>query len=95
MTLGELFYAIISPERGGEDMNIMTNLPGRIRNTNLPKSHALLPLFEAVVNSIHAIYRSVIGLLSVCYRSVIGLLSVCYPSDNVVAIFGTGVILVT
>ena len=33
----------------------MTNLPGRIRNTNLPKSHALLPLFEAVVNSIHAI----------------------------------------
>ena len=36
-------------------MDIMTNLPGRIRNTNLPKSHALLPLFEAVVNSIHAI----------------------------------------
>ena len=36
-------------------MEVMTNLPGRIRNTNLPKSHALLPLFEAVVNSIHAI----------------------------------------
>ena len=28
---------------------------GRIRNTNLPRSKALLPLFEAVVNSFHAI----------------------------------------
>ncbi len=26
-----------------------------LRNTNLPKSHALFPLFEAVVNSIHSI----------------------------------------
>lgn len=32
-----------------------TNLLGRLRNTSLPKSHALLPLFEAVANSIHAI----------------------------------------
>ncbi|MFH1688216.1 MAG: hypothetical protein ABIE70_11940 [bacterium] len=32
-----------------------TNLSGRLRNTNLPASHGLLPLFEAVVNSIHAI----------------------------------------
>lgn len=34
---------------------MMTNLHGRLRNTHLPKSHGLLPLFEAVVNSIHAI----------------------------------------
>lgn len=31
------------------------NLSGRIRNTHLPDSKALLPLFEAVVNSIHAV----------------------------------------
>jgi anti-sigma regulatory factor (Ser/Thr protein kinase) len=34
-------------------MNI--DLAGRIRNTNLPYKSALLPLFEAIVNSIHAI----------------------------------------
>lgn len=32
-----------------------TNLSGRVRNTSLPESHAFLPLFEAVVNSIHSI----------------------------------------
>ncbi|HBF37021.1 MAG TPA: ATP-binding protein [Firmicutes bacterium] len=36
-------------------MSLNTNLHGRLRNTILPKSHGLLPLFEAVVNSIHAI----------------------------------------
>lgn len=36
-------------------MSINTNLRGRLRNTPLPRSHGLLPLFEAVVNSIHAI----------------------------------------
>ena len=36
-------------------MNIETNLRGRLRNTTLPKSSGLLPLFEAVVNSIHAL----------------------------------------
>lgn len=36
-------------------MDLKTSLNGRLRNTNLPKSDALLPLFEAVVNSIHAI----------------------------------------
>jgi hypothetical protein len=34
---------------------IQTNLAGRLRNTRLPRSQGLLPLFEAVVNSIHAI----------------------------------------
>lgn len=36
-------------------MNMNTNLPGRLRNTSLPYSHAMHPLFEAVVNSIHSI----------------------------------------
>jgi hypothetical protein len=36
-------------------MSLETNLRGRLRNTTLPTSHGLLPLFEAVVNSIHSI----------------------------------------
>lgn len=36
-------------------MDLKTSLAGRLRNTFLPKSDALFPLFEAVVNSIHAI----------------------------------------
>lgn len=36
-------------------MALTTSLSGRVRNTTLPKSHALLPLLEAVVNSIQAI----------------------------------------
>lgn len=36
-------------------MSINTHLPGRLRNTPLPRSHGLMPLFEAVVNSIHSI----------------------------------------
>lgn len=36
-------------------MTMDTNLSGRVRHTKLPKNSGLLPLFEAVVNSIHAI----------------------------------------
>lgn len=36
-------------------MSLHTNLKGRLRNTTLPKSNGLMPVFEAVVNSIHAI----------------------------------------
>lgn len=36
-------------------MSLQTNLKGRLRNTSLPKSHGLMPVFEAVVNSIHSI----------------------------------------
>lgn len=36
-------------------MHISTNLHGRLRNTSLPLSNGLLPLFEAVANAIHAI----------------------------------------
>lgn len=36
-------------------MSLQTNLKGRLRNTYLPKGHGLMPVFEAVVNSIHGI----------------------------------------
>lgn len=36
-------------------MSLHTNLHGRLRNTSLPKSHGLQPVFETVVNSIHAL----------------------------------------
>lgn len=36
-------------------MSMETNLQGRLRNTSLPSNHGLLPVFEAVINSIHAI----------------------------------------
>lgn len=36
-------------------MSLATNLKGRLHNTSLPLNSGLLPLFEAVVNSIHAI----------------------------------------
>ncbi|WES63919.1 hypothetical protein P0L94_15805 [Microbacter sp. GSS18] len=36
-------------------MALKTSLSGRVRNTTLPKTHALLPLHEAVVNGIQAI----------------------------------------
>lgn len=36
-------------------MALATNLRGRLRNTDLPKSHGLMPLFEAVVNSIQSV----------------------------------------
>lgn len=36
-------------------MALTTSLAGRVRNTSLPKSHALLPLLEAVVNGIQAV----------------------------------------
>ncbi len=36
-------------------MTIRTNLKGRLRNTNLSLNQSLMPVFEAVVNSIHAI----------------------------------------
>lgn len=39
----------------GEQRSLTTSLAGRVRNTSLPKSHALLPLMEAVVNGLQAI----------------------------------------
>lgn len=36
-------------------MGLDTSLKGRLRNTNLPLTNVLYPLFEAVVNSIHSI----------------------------------------
>ncbi|MFW2378790.1 ATP-binding protein [Aliarcobacter butzleri] len=39
-------------------MSLTTNLHGRLRNTHLPISQGLMPLYEAVVNSIHSIEES-------------------------------------
>ncbi len=36
-------------------MSMETNLHGRLRNTSLPYSRGLLPVFDAVVNAIHSI----------------------------------------
>ena len=36
----------------------LINITGRINNFNLPKNQPLLPLFEAIVNSFHAIEES-------------------------------------
>ena len=36
-------------------MTIGTSLKGRLRNTSLPRSNALLPVFEAVVNAIQSV----------------------------------------
>ncbi|MGO0307808.1 hypothetical protein ACTL6P_14595 [Endozoicomonas acroporae] len=41
--------------KGVLPISLHTNLAGRLRNTNLPKSHGLLPVFEAVVNSIQSL----------------------------------------
>ena len=35
--------------------NFSISLKGRVKNFNLPKNQPLVPLYEAVVNSIHAI----------------------------------------
>src|SRR5262249_16615399 len=42
-------------EGGADSVTINASLTGRLRNTKLPKSNALLPLFEAVVNAIQAV----------------------------------------
>ena len=42
-------------------MNITTNFKGRLRNTSLPYSNGLLPVFETVANSIHAIEDAGLG----------------------------------
>ena len=43
-------------------MSMETNLQGRLRNTSLPYNHGLLPMFEAVVNSIHSIEEAGLSL---------------------------------
>jgi hypothetical protein len=43
-------------------MQMQTNLVGRLRNTSLPTTCGLLPLFEAVVNSIHSVEEAAIPL---------------------------------
>lgn len=43
-------------------MSMDTNLHGRLRNTSLPYSSGLMPLYEAVVNSIHAIEEAAVPM---------------------------------
>ena len=38
-----------------KELNFTTDIEGKVENTNLSPSHFLMPLFEAIVNSIHAI----------------------------------------
>lgn len=42
-------------------MDVGTSLHGRLRNTTLAYSHGLLPVFEAVVNAIHAIEEAALA----------------------------------
>jgi len=53
------------------NMNIATNLNGRLRNTSLPLSCGLLPLFETVINAIHALEEANIPAESGWIRVVI------------------------
>ena len=43
-------------------MSIQTNLRGRLRNTSLPASNGMLPVYEAVSNAIHAIEDANVAL---------------------------------
>jgi hypothetical protein len=53
-------------------MSMRVDLAGKIRNTTLPKQKALLPMFEAVVNSFQAIeestYRSIPASIEIVVR---------------------------
>src|ERR1700733_3244341 len=43
-------------------MSIATNLHGRLRNTSLPASNSMLPVYEALSNAIHAVEDANISL---------------------------------
>ena len=53
------------------NMNIATNLNGRLRNTLLPLSRGILPLFETVINPIHGLEEANIPTESGWIRVVI------------------------
>ena len=53
------------------NMNVATNLNGRLRNTSLPPSRGILPLFETVINSIHGLEEANIPTESGWIRVVI------------------------
>lgn len=46
---------VLARVQGSVGASLATNLKGRLHNTSLPLTSGLLPQFEAVVNSIHAI----------------------------------------
>jgi len=45
----------LEPDLAAAAVEFHTNIAGKVRNTKLPKSKALWPLFETISNSIHAI----------------------------------------
>ncbi|HEY0151221.1 MAG TPA: hypothetical protein VGB92_04425, partial [Longimicrobium sp.] len=45
----------IAPQSHGTQRLMESDLLGRLRNTRLATAHNLLPLFEAVINSVHAV----------------------------------------
>ena len=55
--LNARLHASLRPQLGalGGLLSVLLDLTGRVRNTKLPLSQPLLPLFDAVVNSLHAI----------------------------------------
>jgi len=57
----ELAYELLlNKYHAKEDPAMMlTDVVGRVNNTNLPRNKALLPLFEAIINSFHAIEESI------------------------------------
>jgi|MTBAKMStandDraft_1061839.scaffolds.fasta_scaffold01014_2 hypothetical protein len=57
-----------------------TNLRGRLRNTPLPYSRGLMPLFEAVVNSIHAIEET--GYSSNRGKIIVDILRDSHPNSS-------------
>lgn len=63
-------------------MSLNTNLPGRLRNTNLPASQVLLALFEAVVNGIHAIDAAAAGQRGEIVVEVIRAPQGAFPFDR-------------
>ena len=67
-------------------MALNTSLQGRLRNTTLPYSQSLMPLFEAVVNSIHAIDEAKIlatGTITIeIMRKIQNTLNVAVPQEE-------------
>jgi len=52
-------------------MKMQTNLSGRLRNTSLPITSGLLPLFEAVVNGIQFNHRIVMTTIHTAMNTVL------------------------
>lgn len=61
------------------------NIRGRVKNFNLPKNQPLIPLFEAIVNSIHAIEER-----SIADKDFSGKIRISIIRDGQLTLDGTG-----